>query len=86
MPERQSRHSDNETIDEMQDDARRDAHQGSAGGNLHRTVGSRAELHEAEGTLEGEEIERTLGDDDPDADAMKGNKTFEKIRTGKQNG
>jgi hypothetical protein len=65
---------------------RKDAHQGSAGGNLNRTIGSRAELNEAEGTLEGDEVERALGDDDPDADAMKGNKTFEKIRTGKQNG
>lgn len=86
MPERQSRHPDNERIDEMQDESVKHAQQSRAGGNVARRVGTRAELHEAEGTLEGEEVERVVGSDNPDQDARKGNKTFDKIRTGKQNG
>ena len=87
MPERRSPHSDNEMIDEMQEESLGSrSRQGSAGGEINRRVGSRAELHEAEGTLEGQEVERVTGRDNPAQDARKGNKTFEKIRTGKQNG
>lgn len=84
MPERQSRHSDNEMIDEMEKDSVKTAQLDRSGGNVNRTVGTRAELHEAEGTLEGEEVERAVGSDNPDQDARKGNKTFDKIRTGNQ--
>ena len=77
-------HPDNELIDEMQAESIAGAQQGSAGGNVSRAVGSRAELHEAEGTLEGDEVERALGSDNPRDDEMKGNKTFAKIRTGQQ--
>jgi hypothetical protein len=85
MPKRQS-HPDNDMIDAMQEESVPTAQQSSAGGQVNRDVGSRAELHEAEGTLEGEEVERALGSDNPGQDARKGNKTFEKIRTGNQNG
>ena len=84
MPERQSPHSDNEMIDEMQEDSVKGAQLDRSGGNVNRTVGTRAELNEAKGTLEGEEVERALGSDNPDEDAMKGDKTFDKIRTGNQ--
>jgi hypothetical protein len=79
-------HPDNEMIDQMQQESIEPTQQGSSGGNVNRTVGSRAELHEAEGQLEGEEVERATGRDNPAQDAMKGNKTFDKIRTGRQNG
>lgn len=85
MPECQSRHSDNERIEEMQEDALPDAQLDRSGGNVARAVGTRAELHEAEGTLEGDEVERAVGSDNPDEDARKGNKTFDKIRSGNQN-
>lgn len=78
-------HADNELIDEMQEDSAPEAQLDRSGGNVARTVGTRAELHEAEGTLEGEEVERAVGSDNPDDDEMKGNKTFDKIRTGNQN-
>ena len=79
-------HPDNELIDRMQEDSVPEAQLDRSGGNVNRTVGTRAELHEAEGTLEGDEVERAVGSDNPADDAMKGNKTFEKIRTGNQNG
>ena len=79
-------HPDNELIDRMQEDAVPTAQQSRSGGNVNRTVGTRAELREAEGSLEGEEVERATGSDNPDQDARKGNKTFDKIRTGRQNG
>jgi len=85
MPDRQSRHPDNDLIDEMQEESLGNpSDQSSAGGQINRNVGSRAELHEAQGTLEGEEVERVTGRDNPKQDARKGNKTFDKIRTGKQ--
>ena len=86
MPERQSRHPDNDMIDRMQEESVPTAQQSRAGGEVNRSVGTRAELHEAEGTLEGEEVERAVGSDNPREDAAKGDKTFEKIRTGRQNG
>ena len=79
-------HPDNELIDRMQEESIPTAQQSRSGGDVARRVGTRAELHEAEGTLEGDEVERAVGSDNPADDAMKGNKTFEKIRTGKQNG
>jgi len=78
-------HGDNALIDEMGGDSVKGAQQSSAGGNVARTVGTRAELHEAESTLEGDEVERAVGSDNPADDEMKGNKTFDKIRTGNQN-
>ncbi|MXP42627.1 hypothetical protein GRI75_13360 [Altererythrobacter soli] len=86
MPDRQSRHPDNDMIDAAQEESVPTAQQSAAGGQVSRQVGSRAELHRAEGTLEGDEVERATGRDNPDQDAQKGNKTFDKIRSGQQNG
>lgn len=84
MPERQSPPSDNELIDEMEKDTTGTAQLDRSGGNVNRTVGTRAELNEARGTLQGDEVERGVGSDNPADDEMKGNKTFEKIRRGNQ--
>jgi hypothetical protein len=78
-------HPDNEMIEQMEQDYIEPTQQGSSGGNVSRTVGSRAELHEAEGQLEGEEVERATGRDNPAQNEVKGRKTFDKIRTGRQN-
>jgi len=78
-------HPDNEMIDQMQQDSMPTAQSSTSGGNVAHTVGSRAELHEAEGQLEGEEVERATGSDNPAQNEVKGDKTFDKIRTGNQN-
>ena len=77
MPERQSRHPDNEMIDRMQEEAT-PGHQGRAGGNVNRTVGTRAELERAEGGDPG--VTRATGSDNPSDDAMKGEKTRAKLQ------
>ena len=79
-------HPDNDIIDRAQEESLDNPQQGSSGGQVARAVGSRADLHRAEGTLVGDEVETALGSDNPEQDARKGPKTFEKIRTGKQNG
>ena len=79
-------HPDNELIDRMQQDSMPTAQGSTAGGNVARTVGSRAELHEAEGQLEGEEVERATGRDNPEQNDRMGDKAHDKIRTGQQNG
>ena len=78
-------HGDNALIDEMEEDSVKGAQLDRSGGNGARSVGTRAELHQAEGTLEGDEVERAVGSDNPADDEMKGDKTFDKIRTGNQN-
>jgi hypothetical protein len=77
-------HPDNEMIDQMEMESIEPTQQGSSGGNVSRAVGSRAELHRARGQLEGEEVERATGRDNPVRNAVKGRKTFDKIRTGRQ--
>lgn len=79
-------HPDNELIDQMQQDSMPTAQGSTAGGNVARTVGSRAELREAEGQLEGEEVERATGRDNPEQNDRMGDKAAEKIRSGQQNG
>jgi hypothetical protein len=83
MPDRQSRHPDNEMIDAAQEESVPTAQQSASGGQLSRDIGSRSE---AAGNLDSDEIERLTGSDNPDQDKLKGNKTFDKIRTGQQNG
>jgi hypothetical protein len=78
-------HPDNAMIDQMEQDSVPTAQSSSAGGDVARTVGSRAELHAAEGQLEGEEVERATGSDNPAQNEVKGDKTFDKIRSGNQN-
>jgi hypothetical protein len=79
-------HPDNELIDQMQEDSMPTAQGSTAGGNVARTVGSRAELHAAEGRLTGEEVERATGKDNPEQNERMGDKTHDKIRSGHQNG
>ncbi|WP_126171931.1 hypothetical protein [Altericroceibacterium xinjiangense] len=74
MPERQSRHPDNELIDELTEGGMV-SQQGRAGGQISRDVGTRAEQKRAEGTLTGQEVERATGGDNPAEDARKGAKT-----------
>ena len=79
-------HPDNELIDQMQQDTMPSAQGSASGGTVATDVGSRAELHEAEGQLEGEEIERVTGSDNPAQNERMGDKTYDKIRSGQQNG
>lgn len=72
MPERQSRHPDNDLIDSLQDGAT-PGHQGRSGGDVKKKVGTRAELERAEGEREG--VTRAVGSDNPGQDAEKGEKT-----------
>ena len=78
MPERQSRHPDNDIIDSMQDEAT-PGHQGRAGGEVNRRVGTRAELERAQRGEEG--VTRATGSDNPAEDAEKGEKTRAAIRS-----
>jgi hypothetical protein len=79
-------HPDNAMIDQMEQDSLPTAQSSSAGGDVARSVGSRADLKTAEGQLEGEEVETATGSDNPAQNEVKGDKTFDKIRTGQQNG
>jgi hypothetical protein len=79
-------HPDNKMIGQMEQDSVPTAQSSSAGGDVARTVGSRAELHQAQGQLEGEEVERATGSDNPAQNERKGDKTLAKIRSGRQNG
>ncbi len=78
MPKRQSKHPDNALIDRAGELTT--PGQGSrSGGKVAQKIGTRAELHAA---LGGEPtVERVTGQDDPEADAVKGPKSqaqFEK--------
>jgi hypothetical protein len=77
-------HPDNKMIDQTAQDSVPTAQSSSAGGDVARTVGSRAELHAAEGQLEGQEVERATGSDNPAQNERKGDKTLAKIRSGNQ--
>ena len=79
-------HPDNELINQMQQDSMPTAQGSASGGNVARTVGSRAELHEVEGQLEGEEVERATGRDNPEQNDRMGDKAHDKIARGQQNG
>lgn len=79
MPERQSRHPDNDLIDEMQENSVPTAQQSRAGGEVNRRVGTRAELNDAKGELEGEKVERATGSDNPSEDAKKGPKSIDNM-------
>ena len=81
MPERQSRHPDNDLIDAITEDAT-PSHQGSADGEVNRRVGKRAELKRA---TDPENREPVTGQDNPAEDARKGPKTMEKIKKGEAN-
>ncbi len=82
MPERQSRHPDNDLIDEMSENPT-PSHQGSAGGEVNRRVGKRGEANRA---TDPDNREPAIGSDNPQQDAQKGPKTMEKIKKGEQHG
>jgi hypothetical protein len=73
-------HPDNELIDELTAGGAA-GQQSTSGGNVARQVGSRAELDSA---LEGDVVERVEGRDKGPQDAIKGDKTMAKIRSGNQ--
>ena len=81
MPERQSRHPDNELIDELTAEEA-PSQQGSAGGNVNRRVGKRDELNRA---YDPDNREPETGQDNPAQDAMKGPKTMQAIKKGEAN-
>lgn len=71
MPERQSRHPDNDLIDSMQDGAT--PSQGSrSGGEVNARVGTRDEINRA---TDPDNREPEVGSDNPAQDAKKGPKT-----------
>ena len=71
MPDRQSRHPDNEFIDAMQEGAT-PSQQGRAGGDVSKSVGTRGELNRA---TDPDNRENVVGSDNPAEDAKKGPKT-----------
>lgn len=80
MTERQSRHPDNELIDELTGEPT-PSQSSSAGGEVNRQVGKRAELNRA---IDPEDRERATGSDNPAQDAAKGQKTMDAIKKGRQ--
>ena len=81
MTDRQSRHPDNDLIDDLTAE-NTPSQQGSAGGNVQRRVGKRGEEKRA---TDPENREPVLGSDNPADDAVKGDKTMSKIKRGSQN-
>ena len=68
-------HPDNDLIDRMEEEGGV-AEGGSAGGNVNRDVGSRTDLHT---TVRDTGMERATGQDNPADDAMKGEKTIDRL-------
>ena len=81
MPERQSRHPDNDLIDEMTENPT-PSQQGSADGEVNRRVGKRGELNRA---TDPDNREPAVGSDNPQQDARKGPKTMDAIKKGNAN-
>ena len=71
MPERQSRHPDNELIANITEGAT-PSQSGASGGEVNRRVGKRAELN---GATDPANREPEVGSDNPAQDAQKGPKT-----------
>ena len=80
MPERQSRHPDNELISELTEEST-PSHQGSSDGLVNVRVGKRAELNRA---TDPDNREPVVGSDNPEQDARKGPKTMNAIQNGNQ--
>ena len=80
MPDRKSRHPDNDLIDELSDGGLPAPAQGGSTRGLSHDVGTRAEL---KNSLRGEtEPERVTGKDHPGANARKGRKATSRIKGG----
>ena len=73
-------HPDNDLIDAMEDASAPAAQSSSSGGNVNRTVGTRAEINAAQGDLVGDEVERATGSDNPAQDQKKGEKTIDRLQ------
>ena len=69
-------HPDNALIDALQEEGPTPSQGSQSGGNVHRDVGTRAELRDLTGTPG---IERARGHDNPAENAMKGRKTIERL-------
>ncbi len=80
MPERQSRHPDNDLIDEMTRNPT-PSHQGSAGGEVNRRVGKRGEENRVS---DPDSREPEVGSDNPEQDAKKGPKTRAAIQENRE--
>jgi hypothetical protein len=80
MPERQSRHPDNELIDAMTE-SDTPSQQSSAGGEVNRRVGKRGELNRA---TDPDNREPETGSDNPREDAKKGDKTIAAIQSARE--
>lgn len=81
MPKRQSRHPDNDLIDEITEEET-PSQQSSSGGSVNVRVGKRAELNRA---TDPDNREPVTGQDNPEDDARMGSKTMEKIKKGEGN-
>ena len=66
-----------DNTDISRDDPPTPSQQSSSGGELNRDIGSRAELKSYE---KGRGVERVRGQDDPEADQKKGDKTLSNMR------
>ena len=82
MTDRQSKHPDNELIDEMTEYPT-PSQQSAAGGEVNRQVGSRGELNRAS---DPDNREPEVGSDNPAQDAMKGEKTRQAIQDDRSSG
>lgn len=77
MPERQSRHPDNDLIDRMREESLGSGENGRAGGNVNRDVGTRAELDKV---ATQPSSERPVASDNPAQNAEKGPRTRAEIQ------
>ena len=76
MPERQSKHPDNDYIDELTENPT-PSHQGSAGGEVNRRVGKRGEENSAKDPAN---REPEVGSDNPQQDAKKAKRPLPRSR------
>jgi hypothetical protein len=81
MPERQSRHPDNDLIDAVTKEET-PSQASSSGGNVNLRVGKRDELKRA---TDPDNREPVTGSDNPADDARKGAKTMDAIKKGNAN-
>lgn len=81
MPERQSRHPDNDLIDKLQE-GETPSQASSSGGNVNRRVGKRDEMKRATNP---DNREPATGGDNLEEDARKGEETMEAIKQGEAN-
>ena len=74
-------HSDNALIDELEEQGGAPSQGGRSGGNVARDVGTRAEIHK---TIRDTGMERPTGQDNPAEDALKGEKTIDRLDPAKK--